>query len=41
MGFIVPVTTTGMPLVMPPSVPPALLVGRSNPSVWVSVLEAS
>ena len=32
MGFMVPRTTMGMPLVMPPSSPPALLVGRTKPS---------
>ena len=31
MGFMVPVTTTGMPFVMPPSSPPALLVVRVKP----------
>ena len=31
MGFIAPRTTTGWPLVMPPSSPPALLVPRVKP----------
>ena len=36
MGFMAARTTTGCPLVMPPSVPPALLVSRTKPSAGVS-----
>ena len=41
IGFIVPRTTTGWPLVMPPSSPPALFVGLTNPSVGPSFADSS
>ena len=41
MGFIVPRTTTGMPLVMPPSSPPALFVGRTKPRCGSCARDAS
>ena len=35
IGFIAPRTMTGLPLVIPPSNPPALLLPRTNPSDWL------
>ena len=41
IGFIVPRTTTGCPLLIPPSVPPALFESRTNPSVCSSRFDPS